>query len=464
MNDLSRGQKMRLTDLTPQTTLEIGVRLAFGAGRACDASCFGVDAAGKLSDERYFVFYNQKESPEGALRAIGGKDGENERFALDLARLPATIDRLVFTAAIDGDGAMADLQQGEVRIATGGTDVARQVLRGTDFKAEKAVILLELYRKDGWRLAVVGQGFAGGLSALLAHFGGQEAAPAAAPAPTAAVPPTVAAPPPADAPQKVRLAKQVSLEKKMQAQAPALLSLAKKASVSLAKAGLADHQARVALCLDISASMGAFYDDGLVQKLAERILALGCRFDDDGAIDVFLFGENAHQAPALSVDEFRGYVDRVVEKYPLEGGTNYAKVMQIIRAAYFKDAKGGARDKPAPAAVPVYVMFVTDGDTVAKEKVEQQVRWSSYEPLFWQFLGIGKSRRDIKGSSLLGKLSAGDFGFLEKLDSLSGRLLDNAAFFSVSDLASVTDDELYAQLMVEYPGWLKQARARGLLA
>ena len=44
-------------------------------------------------------------------------------------------------------------------------------------------MLFELYRKDGgWRCMAVGQGFNGGLDALVAHFGGEVAQPAAEPA------------------------------------------------------------------------------------------------------------------------------------------------------------------------------------------------------------------------------------------------------------------------------------------
>ena len=39
---------------------------------------------------------------------------------------------------------------------------------------EKAIISVELYRKDGWRIAAAAKGFNGGLSALLKSFGGEE--------------------------------------------------------------------------------------------------------------------------------------------------------------------------------------------------------------------------------------------------------------------------------------------------
>jgi len=46
---------------------------------------------------------------------------------------------------------------------------------------------------------------------------------------------------------------------------------------------------------------------------------------------------------------------------------------------------------------------------------------------------------------------------------MAGRYLDNADFFAVEDPAAIPDDELFELLMTEYPGWLTQARDKGLL-
>ena len=70
---------------------------------------------------------------------------------------------------------MGAVNSGYLRLLAQGREVARFPLRGADFKGEKAVILGELYFKNVWRFAAVGQGFNGGLSALLEHFGASEA-------------------------------------------------------------------------------------------------------------------------------------------------------------------------------------------------------------------------------------------------------------------------------------------------
>ena len=76
---------------------------------------------------------------------------------------------------------------------------------------------------------------------------------------------------------------------------------------------------------------------------------------------------------------------------PAGGGTDYAKAMALIRRHYLDH--DGPRSSPVAAPLPVYVMFVTDGETGDKAAARDQVVWSAYEPIFWQFMGIGRSSR-----------------------------------------------------------------------
>ena len=71
---------------------------------------------------------------------------------------------------------------------------------------------------------------------------------------------------------------------------------------------------------------------------------------------------------------------------------------------------------------------------------------ASRYPIFWQFVGIGNSR----------------FSYLEELDEMQGRFIDNANFFSVNDLDIISDDELYKRLLSEYPDWITKAKQVGL--
>ncbi|CQR62008.1 TerD family protein [Streptomyces leeuwenhoekii] len=207
--EFQRGHKARISDLTAGTDLYVGVQIS-GPGLTFDISCFGLDAAERLSDDRYFVFYNQPKSPEESVQLLGPQAGDTESFRVTLDRIPPQIHKLSFTATIDGAGQMSQIGPGCLRIVAGGEEVARYPFDGTEFSTERAVMLGDLYLKDVWRFAAVGQGFDGGLEALLKHFGGEvaeeapaapqpqpDAAPGFAPPPHAAAPPAPAPAPPA---------------------------------------------------------------------------------------------------------------------------------------------------------------------------------------------------------------------------------------------------------------------------
>ncbi|MFJ3303048.1 TerD family protein [Streptomyces sp. NPDC086549] len=208
--EFQRGHKARISDLTAGTDLYVGVQIS-APGLTFDISCFGLDADERLSDDQYFVFFNQPKSPEESIQLLGTQAGDTESFRITLDRIPPQIQKLSFTATIDGAGQMSQINPGYIRIVAGGEEVARYSFNGSEFSTERAVMLGDFYLKDVWRFAAVGQGFDGGLEALLKNFGGEvleEETPAAPQPPQASAapgfaPPTFgvpAAPAPAPAP------------------------------------------------------------------------------------------------------------------------------------------------------------------------------------------------------------------------------------------------------------------------
>lgn len=202
--EFQRGHKAKISDLTAGTDLYVGVQIA-GPGLAIDISCFGLDANEQLSDDRYFVFFNQPKSPEESIQQLGAQAGDAESFRVTLDRIPANIHKLSFAASIDGAGQMSQIGPGYIRIVAGGEEVVRYSFSGSEFTTERALMIGDFYLKDVWRFAAVGQGFDGGLAALLGNFGGEVAeeeqpepqAQAPAGAPGFAPPPQAAAPAPA---------------------------------------------------------------------------------------------------------------------------------------------------------------------------------------------------------------------------------------------------------------------------
>ncbi|PAE42466.1 vWA domain-containing protein [Bacillus sp. 7884-1] len=218
------------------------------------------------------------------------------------------------------------------------------------------------------------------------------------------------------------------------------ISLMKKAAgVILEKKKLTDVVARVGLILDISGSMRSLYKNGTVQKVVERILAVASQFDDDGTLDVWVYDNEFSRLKSVTEREFVNYVDEYILRNDLIhkfGRNDEPPVMEDVINKYTVEQ---------PEKVPTFIVFINDGGcnrTIKKPIVE-----SSNKPIFWQFVGIGDS----------------NFEVLEKLDIMEGRFIDNANFFHIKDIEKISDEELYNNLLNEFPQWLVEAKSKGIL-
>ncbi|MBQ9436944.1 MAG: TerD family protein [Lachnospiraceae bacterium] len=159
----------------------IDVYMNIAGGGVYDYCCFGVDAQDKLSDDRYMVFYNQTRSPGGEISYVPESGGAH--FQVNLTALPFSINKLVFTVSIDGGGTMGQIQNHALSIRQNNAPAIDFYLQGSDFMNEKAIISIEIYKKDVWRFSAVGRGFNGGLGDLLRSYGGEEMKPVQNPGP-----------------------------------------------------------------------------------------------------------------------------------------------------------------------------------------------------------------------------------------------------------------------------------------
>ena len=169
--NIQRGMRDKLDKyMNPNQAIDVYMDVSGGA--VYDYCCFGVDAGGKLSDDRYMVFYNQTASPNREI--MYSPNGSGAKFVVNLGTLPSTIVKLVFTVSIDGSGTMGNISHHSVRIQQGLSESIALDLSGSDFRQEKAIISIEIYKKDVWRFAAVASGFNGGLGDLLRAYGGTE--------------------------------------------------------------------------------------------------------------------------------------------------------------------------------------------------------------------------------------------------------------------------------------------------
>ncbi|WP_406426324.1 TerD family protein [Streptomyces sp. NBC_01589] len=162
--ELVRGQNHTL----PQTRLEIRV-----------SACTPVVAGATLGDERGTVhgieWIAHPGSPQLPGLEVSRQAAADHRLAVDLDAMPAAVHRVTVLLALPME-AGGPVRFGAVAspfvAVTGleGTEIATFTLTGLD--AESAVAALELYRRQGdWKVRAVGQGYAGGLAAMLADQG-----------------------------------------------------------------------------------------------------------------------------------------------------------------------------------------------------------------------------------------------------------------------------------------------------
>jgi tellurite resistance protein TerA len=216
--NLQPGQNTALSQTSARATLSCTPATT---ALQLDLSAFLLNSSGKVAGDEGFVFYGQPKSPEGAVTL----DAARREFSLDLAKVPANIEKVALTLTID-QGAKRGQKFGdlsEVKLEISGHSEPLVFLLPTAGMSEVALIVGEFYKRNGvWKFRAVGQGFNGGLGPLATNFGVDvkddpdqgEASPPASP-PPAGMPAPSAAPTPAPAPSSppVNLSK-ITLEKK----------------------------------------------------------------------------------------------------------------------------------------------------------------------------------------------------------------------------------------------------------
>ncbi|NHZ62109.1 TerD family protein [Massilia genomosp. 1] len=184
---LQKGGNVNLSKEAPGLT-----KMIVGLGwdtRATDGSAFDLDGAvfllgtsGKVRSDADFIFYNNLKSADGSIthsgdNKTGAGDGDDESVTIELANVPADIDKIVLAVTIhDAETRRQNfgmVSKAFVRCvnAAGNAEIARYDL-SEDGSTEAAMIFGEVYRAGSdWKFRAIGQGFQGGLGPLATSFG-----------------------------------------------------------------------------------------------------------------------------------------------------------------------------------------------------------------------------------------------------------------------------------------------------
>ncbi len=184
---LTKGGNVSLTKSAPGlTAVSVGlgwdIRTTTGEDFDLDASAILAGVDGKVLSDKHFVFFNNMKSVDGSVEHTGDNltgegEGDDEVIKVNLATVPAEVDKVVFPVSIY-DGNNRNQSFGQVRNAfirvvnqADNSEIARYDL-SEDASTETAMVFGELYRNGAeWKFRAVGQGYASGLAGIASDFG-----------------------------------------------------------------------------------------------------------------------------------------------------------------------------------------------------------------------------------------------------------------------------------------------------
>jgi len=184
---LTKGGNVSLSKEAPGlTAVLVGLgwdaRTTTGTDFDLDASAIMVNADGTVISDKHFVFFNNTASPEGSVEHTGDNltgegDGDDEAIKVNLAGVPAEVDKVVFPVSIyeaeSRSQGFGQVRNAFIRIVnqTGDAEIARYDLT-EDASTETAMVFGELYRNGAdWKFRAVGQGYASGLRGIAHDYG-----------------------------------------------------------------------------------------------------------------------------------------------------------------------------------------------------------------------------------------------------------------------------------------------------
>ncbi|WP_406283833.1 TerD family protein [Embleya sp. NBC_00896] len=184
---LSKGGNVSLSKEAPGLTAVVvglgwDLRTTTGEDFDLDASAIVVNATGKVYSDQHFVFFNNMKTPDGTVEHTGDNRtgegaGDDEQIKVNLAQLPADVDKVVFPVSVyDADTrkqSFGQVRNAFIRVlnAADNVELARYDL-SEDASTETAMLFGELYRAGAeWKFRALGQGYASGLAGIAKDFG-----------------------------------------------------------------------------------------------------------------------------------------------------------------------------------------------------------------------------------------------------------------------------------------------------
>lgn len=186
---LTKGQRVSLEKVSPGLEA-VFVGLGWDVNQSDTGSDFDLDTSvfllgedDKLVSDNHLIFYNNLKSPdsENSVEHMGDNltgagEGDDEVVIVNLKKIPEEVQKVTFVVTIY-DAEKRGQNFGQVKnafVRLVDVKTKEEVLRydlTEDYSVETAMIMGELYKKDGeWRMSAVGEGYEGGLQTIINRY------------------------------------------------------------------------------------------------------------------------------------------------------------------------------------------------------------------------------------------------------------------------------------------------------
>lgn len=198
----------------------------------------------------------------------------------------------------------------------------------------------------------------------------------------------------------------------------------------------------VKVFIDTSGSFRDEWEDGTVGLIAERVLAVANRFDDDGNLDIYHFNNEAHDCGSANFEKTNGvkYLkENILNKSSDElwNGTCFSPILNAVLPA--KASSGGifgslfGKVKAEKKNQPTLVYIITDGDNADDHTTDTKFEESVDSNTYFMFVNVQSMAKNAKN-------------YADKYP--------HVGYVFIKDLRKASDDQVIEALITEeYTNW-----------
>jgi vWA found in TerF C terminus len=451
------GQVLSFSQLKDQDYLELSIALEPCDTRA-ECVCFLLKSDG-LSSANDVVHREQQKDGSGYVEWFEGGD-EKQGVKLYASRLPEEIQTILMVSYATDDGRLDEWGRGVFVVSLSHRQSWEWSFHGARLGSGSLLKLVCLKRqpKGAWNLEMLGGVGVEDIDVFAARFFPRLEVEEVVPAVARVIRDK----------KDLMMVSEDSLEiKKIRLLAPDLLDYYRSARDEITKIQKDwKISVRTVLMLDYTVKMMPYYQDGQMQTFINQMMALSTVWDESSQMDCFLMGQSTGHIGTLDLTSYSNCVAEWMEAYELGSKITYGKAFEAVRRQIYPRNRGGKTDKLCvKEEKPVCIICLMSHPVEDANMAQWQLRWASYEPLFWEFIAVTGVKGYMKTDEVLSRQGGvgGDFRFLDQLNHLDERVVENAGYLTVGLMGEYVVQDMYGAILKRYTDWLAQGIKKGMV-